>query len=297
MCQAPVEVWLSRPSALGQPLQERKAAAVPGEQRLPTGFGFDAGGERFEDALEWAAQHGLRYLELAPDKTPNALDQWPPDRVRRVRERAEAAGVVLGLHPSSAVNVAETNAFFTPTTDAWMDRILELGVALGCRFSVVHGGYAFGSDLPQRREAGVRRVARAVAKAAAAGISLWLENHNPEPAGSEITYLPVDREQLSWFFDAIDSPFLGLSLNVIHAHQLREGWAPMLRQYAHKVREVRIADNRGFEEEHLAPGRGNLDFPAVFAALRQARFHGPVLLAFAGRAEKLAAMEAWRGLV
>ncbi len=260
---------------------------------LPTGFGFDAGGERFEDALEWAASCGMHYLELAPDKPPNQLEQWPAERVRRVRERAADAGIALGLHPSSAVNVAETNTFFTARTEEWMDRILELGAALGVRWSVAHGGYFFGSDLEERRAAAIARVKRAVERAEAAGIPLWLENHNPEPRYSELNYLPVDREQLSWFFEAIESPYLGLSFNVIHANQLEEGWGPMLRQFADRIREVRLADNRGFQEEHLAPGQGHIDFPAVFSALRDIGFQGPLLLAFSGREPKAAAMMAW----
>ena len=61
-------------------------------------MGFDAGGMRLEDALEWATHHGLQYIDFNADQQPNHLDAWDAARVRAIRQRCERADIHLGLH-------------------------------------------------------------------------------------------------------------------------------------------------------------------------------------------------------
>jgi sugar phosphate isomerase/epimerase len=44
--------------------------------------------------------------------------------------------------------------------------------------------------------------------------------------------------------------------------------------------EVRLADCRGTHEEHLRPGEGTIDFPALFAAIEKSGYRGHYMQAF-----------------
>jgi sugar phosphate isomerase/epimerase len=44
--------------------------------------------------------------------------------------------------------------------------------------------------------------------------------------------------------------------------------------------EVRLADCRGTHEEHLRPGEGTIDFPAMFAAIEASGYRGHYMQAF-----------------
>ena len=60
-----------------------------------------------EPALEWACQHKVPYIDLCLDQTPELLE-GETRRATQARKRLEKAGIKLGLHTLSAVNIAET---------------------------------------------------------------------------------------------------------------------------------------------------------------------------------------------
>ena len=47
-----------------------------------------------------------------------------------------------------------------------------------------------------------------------------------------------------------------------------------------RLGEVRVADNKGDKEEHLAPGEGTIDFKEMFALIEGAGYRGPYTLAY-----------------
>jgi hypothetical protein len=56
------------------------------EMSLRHRIGFDAGGTRLEDALQWAATHHLHYVDFNADTGANYLAAWSDERIRSVRE-------------------------------------------------------------------------------------------------------------------------------------------------------------------------------------------------------------------
>src|SRR5262245_31566658 len=63
-----------------------------------------------EAAVDWAVAHEVPYIDLCLDQTPELLKKDSP-RLKKARTRLEKAGVRLGLHTLSAVNIAETSPF------------------------------------------------------------------------------------------------------------------------------------------------------------------------------------------
>lgn len=255
-------------------------------------IGIDLGGcLPIEEQLTWAAAHGVRFVDgclEAAGPAPNAPHLWTDARAAAVRAAAAQAGIHLGLHTLSGVNVAETSPFVAEAVDRYLGAYIELAPRVGAEWIVVHGGFHFTSDYAARRAASIDRLARAVERAERARVKLLLENLNREPEHAEVRYLAFSIEECQAYFARIDSPWLGWAFTVNHAHLLPEGIAGFIDALGlARCGEVRLADNRGDHEQHLKPGEGTIDFPDMFARIEGGGYRGHYMLAFGSREDML----------
>ena len=156
-----------------------------------------------EDGLHWAAAHGLRYVDFRVDTGPEAFAAFTAARYAALRTQAEAAGITLGLHTLSAVNIAEYAPYLAEATDQYLRTYIDLAKALHAGWVDVHAGYHFTSDVAQRQVAGLERLKRAVGYAETQGVLLLLENLNWEPEHAEVHYLAHNLAECQYYFDAI----------------------------------------------------------------------------------------------
>lgn len=106
--------------------------------------------------------------------------------------------------------------------------------------------------------------------AANAGVTYCLENLNTklDHPGYELPRV----EDTAAIVDAVGSPNLRLLLDIYHA-QVQEGnVVDLIRRHADRVALVQVADVPGRHE----PGTGELDYPRVAVALREAGYRGPI---------------------
>lgn len=234
-----------------------------------------------EDAIAWAARNGVRHIDVQADLDPNPLGDMP-GRAAGIRASAEAAGIQLGLHTLSAVNIAEVSPFMSDAVDAYLRAYIDLCAAVGAGRVVVHAGYHFSADYSLRREAGLERLKRAAGYAEDKGVDLLLENMNREPDHAEVKYLGSTLEECLYYFDRLDSPRLHWSFTVNHAHLWPEigidGFLDALD--VSRLREVRLADCSGTVEEHLMPGEGTIDFAAMFRRIEGLGYRGHYMAAW-----------------
>lgn len=257
-------------------------------------IGIDVGRKlRIEEAIDWAERGGVRHIDVQLDTGDNAFSRIDAARARAIRARAEAAGLRLGLHTSSAVNVAEYAPLVAEATDAYLRAYIDAAAALGAEWIVVHAGFHFTADVTERMIAGLERLRRAVAYAETRGARLLLENLNKEPADAEVRYLAHTLEEWRWYYERIDSPAFALSFTANHAHLVPEGVSGFLAGMpVARVAEVRLADCwRNGKEEHLRPGQGDFDFPGLFRALAAMGYRGVYTNAFGSLDDMLAARE------
>jgi sugar phosphate isomerase/epimerase len=255
-------------------------------------IGFDAGGRALEGALEWAARQGFHHVDFNADIGPNHMAQWPPDRVRTLRDTCARHDIHLGLHTSSAVNVAEFSPHVSEGVDEYLRANVDLAVRLGCEWVVVHAGFHFSSALDARKAASLERLKRLTAHAERAGATLLLENLNFEPQRAEVHYLAHTVEECRPYFDQIQSDRFGWAFTVNHAHLVPEGIGGFLDAFGiTRIGEVRLADNTGEYEVHLNPGEGTIDFKTLFHRLESAGYAKHYAMAFGGDEDKLTARE------
>jgi sugar phosphate isomerase/epimerase len=254
-------------------------------------IGIDVGRKLvLEDAIEWAAEHRVRFVDIQLDTGDNALGTISGVRGSRVKALCQQHGVTLGLHTASAVNVAEDAPYVGDAVEAYLKAYVDAAVRLGARWIVMHAGFHFTSDKAQRMQAGLERLQRVVAHAENKGALILLENLNKEPDDAEVHYLAHTVEEWRYYFDALDSSSFKLSFTANHAHLVPEGVDGFIDAIdLGRVGEVRLADcfRNGFEA-HLQPGRGDLDFGALFRRLESGGFTGHYTNAFGSLDDMLA---------
>ncbi|PWG62725.1 sugar phosphate isomerase/epimerase family protein [Spiribacter halobius] len=227
-----------------------------------------------EEAIVWAAEHDVHFLDVEVDLAPNALETIA-ERAPRIRELSARHGVNLGLHTVSGVNIAEVSPFVRDAADQYLRTYADMAVDTGAQWVVVHAGYHFTGDYALRREAALERLGRAAEYAERVGTLLLLENTNREPDDAEVHYLASSIEECRYYLDNLRSPALGFSFTVNHAHLFPEGIRGFVEALdLTRCREVRLADCRGTVEEHLHPGEGTIDFGEMFRLVEGAGFTG-----------------------
>ena len=246
----------------------------------PGRIGIDIGEKLpLEDGIDWAVQAGVRIIDVQLDGAGIRID---PARAHAIRDRCERHGIQLGLHTSSAVNVAELAPLVGDAVDQYLQAYVDAAATLGAGWIVVHAGYHFSSNLTRRMDAGLQRLRRAVAYAETRNTRLLLENLNKEPADAEVHYLAHTVEEWCWYYEKIQSPAFALSFTANHAHLVPDGVEGFLAAIPlDRVVEVRLADCfRNGKEEHLLPGLGDFDFAGLFRELTRLGYQGHYMNAF-----------------
>jgi sugar phosphate isomerase/epimerase len=216
------------------------------------------------------------------DTAANAMNAIDDARAAAVRGACERHGIHLGLHTSSAVNVAEYAPFVGDAVERYLEAYIDAAQRLGAEWIVMHAGFHFTSDREQRMQAGRERLKRVAAHAERKGALILLENLNKEPDEAEVHYLAHTVEEWRYYFDAIQSAAFRLSFTVNHAHLVPEGIMGFVEALdMSRVEEVRLADCfRNGHEVHLSPGKGDIDFGAMFRRIEGAGFRGHYMNAF-----------------
>lgn len=263
-------------------------------------IGIDVGRKlRLEDAIAWAALNDVGIVDVQLDTGDNAFTSFDATRARGVRVACDKHGIKLGLHTLSAVNVAEYAPLVGEAVDAYLRAYVDAAVLLGAGWVVVHAGFHFTNDIPMRMRTGLERLQRVVAYAETRGVRMLLENLNKEPKDAEVHYLAHTLEEWRYYYERITSPAFALSFTANHAHLVPEGVEGFLANMPlHRVAEVRLADCfRNGIEEHLPPGEGDFDFPALFQALEARGYTGHYTNAFGSLDDMLRARNLFATMV
>jgi sugar phosphate isomerase/epimerase len=121
---------------------------------------------------------------------------------------------------------------------------------------------------------------------------LLLENHNREPKEAEMHYFTHNVEECRFYFDRLQSDYLGWTFNIGHANLVPEGVDGFLDEFGiDRIGQVRLADNRGDVEGDMRPGEGTVDFGSLFRRLDAEGYDSHYNLQFGDRAEELEARD------
>lgn len=94
-----------------------------------------------------------------------------------------------------------------------------------------------------------------------------------EPRVGEIV---SNTDALLRLMDAVDNDNFGAVLDTGHQHAQKEILPLSIEKLGARVHYLHVSDNDGQTNEHLAPGRGTVDWDGVFLALKKHGFSGYV---------------------
>jgi len=160
---------------------------------------------------------------------------------------------------------------------------LTLCAALGGKVVVLHTPLCSEVDLALSADADVagalardRSVLEAAcSRAAELGLDIALEN------GSTLAHM----RYILQLRDLVGAENLGFCLDSGHAALGELGPARAARLAGRYLHSTHLQDNRGVEDDHLPPGEGSIDWPAVFTALREIGYSRTLMLELTDRAE------------
>ena len=248
---------------------------------------------RIEDGVEWAAKNDVKHLDIQLDSETNFITSFDSKRVAAVRTAREKYGIAIGLHTSSAVNVAEYAPHASDGVDEYLKSYVDIYPKLGAEWIVVHAGFHFTKDKETRMKAGLERLKRIADYAEKKKALLLLENLNKEPKDAEVHYLAHTLEEWRYYWGLLSSSSVRLSFTVNHAHLVPEGVTGFVDALDFsQVGEVRLADCfRNGHEVHLKPGAGDLDFGDMFRRVESKGFKGRYTNAFGSLEDRLASRD------
>lgn len=86
-------------------------------------------------------------------------------------------------------------------------------------------------------------------------------------------YVSQPRNLNNYILD-IDSPYFGFCIDTGHLNLAGGNPAETIKLYGDRLLAVHLHDNHGLTDEHLLPGKGNIDFQAIKTALKENFFDG-----------------------
>ncbi|HEV7251833.1 MAG TPA: sugar phosphate isomerase/epimerase family protein [Mesorhizobium sp.] len=176
---------------------------------------------------------------------------------------------------------------------AHLDWALDCAIALGAQsmggpFHAPIGHFTGSGPTEDELFRGAEAHRAMAARAAEHGIVLSLE-----PLNRFETYFLNTMEQARAYVDRVGHPNFGIMYDTFHAHIEERSQIRAIATIAGSINVLHVSENdRGI------PGRGQVDFSAVFAAVKRTGFDGWVVMeAFgAGLPEIAAATRVWRPL-
>jgi len=227
-----------------------------------TQFGFRTGGFTnltAEQAAAELARLGYDALELcmeSPDVRPEALDEA---RCRDLRHTFDSLGI--GIASVSYHGDAEP----LPARRANQERAIRVAQWLGVGILVLNTERE--TERARQWAEHVAHFRQLAALAAEAGVMLAVE---PEPL------LVVGSSQdMVEMLAAVDSPHLGVNLDVGHAYLTDDDLAASVRRLGRSIVHLHLEDMQARVHRHLLFGEGDIDFAALRAALAEIGYRGP----------------------
>lgn len=233
-----------------------------------------AGPRPVEEYFEEARQLGLEWLELGCEAPANFPHTFDDARIAKIKDLREKYGFGYCLHSGSYVNSAEMMPTVRLAVEQHLIEYIQLASKLEAENLVVHLGFHFSQYMEDTYKALLETYHTVVAEAERLKMPLVIENMNKLSDDSEINYLGTTIEELRVVMDEIQSPYLGLAMDVGHANLLPGGIEPFIDAFGPRIGGLHLHDNDGILDRHWALGKGNIDWRHLFTRMEEIGYTG-----------------------
>jgi sugar phosphate isomerase/epimerase len=230
------------------------------------------------DSIASIGYHGVEVMADVPHALPARLDDagraGVGEQIAKTGMRASNvnAFTLFACGDTYHPTWIEEDAALRATRIEHTRGAIQLAAAVGAAtVSLQPGGPLIGTNL-SRAAAGERfaeGLAQVLADARRLNVVLAVE---PEPG----LFIQTAGEYLEFknrFFR--DEPFIRMNCDIGHLFCVGDDPAGVIRQLPEHIAHVHVEDiGKNRVHQHLTPGRGVIDFPAVFAALEDVGYRG-----------------------
>jgi sugar phosphate isomerase/epimerase len=231
------------------------------------------------DCLNLIRESGFSLLEVC--FSPTHLDYHDLASVRTAAHRIDDLGLeAYSFHAPFAPHI-DISSLDGSTREAAFREIAQAAEAaaiLGVHYFVLHPGPEMSAVPPreerlQRMENAVEILNRVAGRCRMLSIRCVLENKLPHLLFGKTC-------DVLWILDALDALDVGVCLDTGHAFLSGE-FEHLVRKLMGHLKMLHIHDNRGRDDEHLAPGDGFIDWEMLLRELAQGHFQGAFILELA----------------
>lgn len=234
--------------------------------------------------LEDIRDSGLSIIEIC--SYPPHLDYHDLEKVRAASKRIQE----LGLEPFSfhapfadEIDITSLNEEQRNYSIHEIFQAAQAAAALGVIHFVIHPGpEKEGKPPPEEHLRRMENAAEALNK-----VSAFCQNHNMNLILENMLphLLFGQTSDLLWIMGALDQRNLGICLDTGHANLSGDLDTVMYKLSGH-LKMVHAADNKGKYDDHMAPGKGYIDWHKLISKLIETGFHGAFILELSGDAGK-----------
>lgn len=225
--------------------------------------------------LDAIAALGMDYVELAMDP-PKAHYSQIEQQKRTVKAALKAHSLGLVCHLPTFVHTADLTATIREASLHEVIHSLETAAELDAEKVVLHPSYIGGLAvlvMEQAMALAMDMFSCVARRAEILGMTVCIENMFPK-------YRPfVEPGDFEAVFRAF--PQFKLVLDTGHAHMddpSGRRLTDFVTRYADRLEHLHISDNNGRVDEHLAVGRGTIDFDRLAGAFGPSGYEGTVTL-------------------
>ena len=227
------------------------------------------------NCLEQVRDAGFTIIEIC--SFPAHLDYRDLDLVKRASERIRE----LHLEPYSfhapfadPIDVTSLDSGVRGAAIAAVEQAALAAAELGARYFVIHPGPERspipGEERLRRMEMAADSLNHLARRCRELGTALVLENMLPH------LFFGHAKDVL-WVMGAINAIDVGICLDTGHAYLSGE-LATVVHKLSGHLWMVHASDNHGSRDDHLPPGEGAIDWPALVAQLASLHFEGGIIL-------------------
>jgi sugar phosphate isomerase/epimerase len=215
--------------------------------------------------------------------SPTHLPYRDRTAVERAAERIQELGMeAYSFHAPFAdhIDIASPDEAIRNVALAEVLQAAEAAAILRVHYFVIHPGpehppESSGEEQLARMTNVVATLSEVARRCRELGIMCVLENKLPH-------LLFGNTSDILWILDAINTAEVGACLDTGHAF-LAGDMPSLIRKLRGHLRMIHVHDNGGSRDDHLPPGRGQIDWEATLRDLVEIQFRGALILEMAGQ--------------
>lgn len=199
-----------------------------------------------------------------------------------IRKKAESLELEISQTHGRCATYFEADEEWNRKIDQLNALDLRATSALGAPACVIHfiNNSRWGKQPPElmHRVSG-EMFDKAVPFAEQYGVKIAMETFGASRVkGERIREFFADPTEFKRQFDRLDTKNKTICVDTGHTHEAESFWVPppeeMIRILGSDISLLHLHDNTGHWDDHLLPGQGNINWPAVFGALEDIGYNG-----------------------